>query len=343
MRYAAVFLGLIAVLAFVGCGDDDPVSSMSEEGINAPAGKLVMSATKAGGYPGRHVLQSLFQAQNRAFDAHDVDTWVSYLTDDAIHDYVPAPTPVTGKEEQRAFMTDVFQAFPDGQSTNQRLLISGNIMVLEWIFTGTLEGVWMGLGPTGMGGPTPHLTIFEFEGEKEKHLTTYFDMITFMTNSGLMEPSELPPLEPSIELPDPEPTGLSPIQGAREIVRRWNTHDISLYAQMIRPDATLTQLGMPMDRDTYVAAMEAIYYSAFPDGKLAITRVVDMGDGWVIFEATFNGTHQGDYLGVPPTELPIVNRLVSLNRFDEEGVATDIANYFDNLGVLVQMGAIPAP
>jgi hypothetical protein len=38
------------VFAFVGCGDKDPVSSESEEGMTAPAGEFTISATKVGGY-----------------------------------------------------------------------------------------------------------------------------------------------------------------------------------------------------------------------------------------------------------------------------------------------------
>ena len=43
MRYVGLLLGIIAILAFIGCGDNVPVSSVPEEGIAAPAGKITMS------------------------------------------------------------------------------------------------------------------------------------------------------------------------------------------------------------------------------------------------------------------------------------------------------------
>lgn len=49
MRYIGLLLGIIAMLAFVGCGDEAPVSATSDE---APATKLTVSAIKAGGYKG---------------------------------------------------------------------------------------------------------------------------------------------------------------------------------------------------------------------------------------------------------------------------------------------------
>jgi len=54
MRYLSSSFCLMAVLAFIGCSDEDPVSSGSNEGIRAPAGKLTVSRTKAGGYLGRY-------------------------------------------------------------------------------------------------------------------------------------------------------------------------------------------------------------------------------------------------------------------------------------------------
>jgi len=53
MRYVGLLLSVVALLAFVSCGDQDPVSSVSEEGLAAPAGKLTVSANKAGGYRGQ--------------------------------------------------------------------------------------------------------------------------------------------------------------------------------------------------------------------------------------------------------------------------------------------------
>jgi serpin B len=54
MRYVSLLFSLMAVLAFSGCSDEDPVSSVAAEERHAPAGKLTISATRAGGYPGRH-------------------------------------------------------------------------------------------------------------------------------------------------------------------------------------------------------------------------------------------------------------------------------------------------
>jgi steroid delta-isomerase-like uncharacterized protein len=285
-------------------------------------------------------------AMEELFNAHDVEAWLSYLTDDAVHDYVPAQPPISGKEEMRQFMTAVFEAFPDGQSTTQRVLAFGDILVGEWAFTGTLEGQWLGMGPTGQGGtPVPHLTIFEFEGDKIKRLTTYFDVVTFMVVSGLMPPPDaLPPLEPSFEVPAPEATGLDPLDAEAETLSRFNTYDLAQWAKMIRPDADLfdNAFGIPLDRDQFVAVNE-IYILAFPDSQVEAVRMVDMGDGWVLVEAVFRGTHDGPYMDIPATGNPMTNRLVWIRRYDADGLATYHHTYVDSFTALVQMGIVELP
>ena len=49
MRALGFLLSAIAIMAFVGCGDEDPVSSIPEEGLSTPAAKLTISRTIAGG------------------------------------------------------------------------------------------------------------------------------------------------------------------------------------------------------------------------------------------------------------------------------------------------------
>ncbi|MFA6109896.1 MAG: lipocalin-like domain-containing protein [Candidatus Latescibacterota bacterium] len=55
MRYLGFSLGIFAVPALLGCGDPDPVSTVTD-----PAGKLVVAGEKAGGYKGKTSLERAF-------------------------------------------------------------------------------------------------------------------------------------------------------------------------------------------------------------------------------------------------------------------------------------------
>jgi len=281
--------------------------------------------------------------QIEAMNAHDMDLWLSYCTDDFVFDYVAAPPPLN-KEETKADFELTYLGLPDFHVIPERVLVSGNIVVDEKTFTGTHQGEFLGIPATGNSVQMPVLDIFEYEGNKVKKVTTYLDVVSIMVQLGLMPAGELPPLEPSFTLPDPEPTGLAPLQAQEESMSRWNSGDLALWAKMFRLDADIfyNVLGIPVNRDAGVA-LQSIYFVGFPDIQGEIVRMVDMGDGWVLTEAVFTGTHDGPYLGVPATGNPMINRVAWLIQVDADGLTTAFHIYFDNFGVLVQIGAIPPP
>ena len=148
------------------------------------------------------VLNQVHQGFEEALNAHDVDRMLSFFADDAVYDYVPMPTPLP-KDQIGSFFESVFQGWPDFRSLPGREFLVGNIRVVEHSVEGTHQGEWMGIPPTGKKFPTPHIDIFEYEGDKIKRLTTYIDISRILIQLGTMPAPELPELKPSFELPDP--------------------------------------------------------------------------------------------------------------------------------------------
>ena len=285
-------------------------------------------------------------AFDAALNAHDLDLMMTYWTDDAVWD-VPAVPPVeVGKEAIRtSFHEDLFLGLPDFGTTEGLVLVADNIVVVEHMFTGTHQGEWLGLPATGKSIQVPHMDIYEFEGDKIKKLTTYMDNVGIMVQLGLMPAGELPPLVPSFTLPDPEPTGLSPLEADAELLARFNTLDLFEWMKIFHQDAVARygSLGMiPMNRDEY-AALQELNLLGFPDVQLEVSREVDMGEGWVLSEFVSIGTHTGPYFGIPASGNIVPARWGMLTRYDADGLARETNVYFDNLGILMQIGAIPAP
>lgn len=77
----------------------------------------------------------------KAFNAHDVNKIISYMTDDCVFEASAGPDvdgeKFVGKEAVRKAFEDVFNTFPDAHWSNPHYLISGNRTVSEWTFTGT--------------------------------------------------------------------------------------------------------------------------------------------------------------------------------------------------------------
>ena len=346
MRLAGLFLSVFALLTFVGCGDQDPVSSVSEKGLTAPAGKLTASATKAGGYRGERGQLLIYQEMLDAANAQDLDQWMSHWTEDPVWDNVTLPPVLNGKEDLAAFMTDFLRGFPDFRASPKRTFCAGTTLVVESIYSGTLQDEWLGV--PGMGQrvqAVPVLEIWEFDGDKIEQGRLYWNAVALMIQLGVMPPSEGSlPLVPSFELPDSVPTGLSPLQANAENVARFNAGSFSGFAEMIHPDAAIDYLpiGATLGRGELVAMAE-IFHLGFPDISMEIVRQVDMGDGWVLSEQIARGTNDGPYVGIPPTGKSATLRVVYLRQFDADGLLIDQSLYYDTLSLLVQLGLAPAP
>jgi steroid delta-isomerase-like uncharacterized protein len=127
-----------------------------------------------------------------------------------------------------------------------------------------------------------------------------------------------------------------------ELVRsgfeRFNADDIDAYLDRIAPDLVmhLAELPEPLrGRDAWREGV-ALIKSAFPDLRADIEDILADGDR-VAVRLTFHGTHQGEYLGFPPTGRPITYVSHEFYRIDngriaEEWICSDTATLFRALG-----------
>src|ERR671938_1337429 len=84
-----------------------------------------------------------------------------------------------------------------------------------------------------------------------------------------------------------------------------------------------------------------LYRSAFPDLHTTIADIVTEGDK-VAYRWTAVGTHQGELLGVAPSNNRVELTGITMERI-EGGKIVETYNNFDQLGMMRQIGAIPAP
>ncbi len=287
-------------------------------------------------------LLAVEQEFNDAVNAHDVDKIMTYFTDDSVYDFVPQPPAMNGKEEITAFIEGLFAGMPDFNIVERHNHVAGNILVREAVLQATHLGVLSGIPPTGNSLQILPFHIFEFEGTQVKKSTEYLDMQSLLIQMGVMPAAELPPLEPSFTLPDPEPSGISYFETAIESDSRWNSGDLNSFIKLYPADADflIAPLGIPLDRSAYVAAQE-IYSTAFPNRIMETVRRIDCGDGWVVTEVIFKGTHDGPYFGIPATGQPFAVRGVNIVQANDDGFVTYLHTYYDGITLLAQLGLMP--
>ena len=81
--------------------------------------------------------------------------------------------------------------------------------------------------------------------------------------------------------------------------------------------------------------------AGFPDLQVMINDLVSHGDK-VWARATFTGTHKGSFMNVPPTGKRVAFEAFDLVRYSG-GKTVEHWGITDNMGLLTQIGAIPAP
>jgi steroid delta-isomerase-like uncharacterized protein len=85
------------------------------------------------------------QAFADAWNRHDVDALMSFMTEDCVFEASAGPdvcgARYSGREEVRAGFAEVWRTFPDARWDDARHFVLGNRGVSEWTFTGTrLDG-----------------------------------------------------------------------------------------------------------------------------------------------------------------------------------------------------------
>jgi predicted ester cyclase len=99
--------------------------------------------------------------------------------------------------------------------------------------------------------------------------------------------------------------------------------------------------GMPpLDRAAFQQFGQA-FYAAFPDLHHQVEAQVAEGDT-VTNRLLARGTHRGDFQGIPPTGRPVEIAAISIQRF-AGGQLVEQHLLVDSLGLLQQIGAVPAP
>jgi predicted ester cyclase len=125
-------------------------------------------------------------------------------------------------------------------------------------------------------------------------------------------------------------------------VDAFNARDAEAMRKLYAPDATITNPDspVPMSVDEMINGFDTAC-SSFPDAQVSLGTVVADGQH-VAFEMTWKGTHHGPLVMPDGSELAPTGLTISLGlsvMLDvSEGLIQHERQYYDNLGVLDQLG-----
>jgi steroid delta-isomerase-like uncharacterized protein len=120
-----------------------------------------------------------------------------------------------------------------------------------------------------------------------------------------------------------------------------NAHDVDGFCERLAEEFVEHEVapGLAPNKEG-VRQFFTMYMAAFPDLRFEMLDMLADGDKTVSrFRAT--GTHNGDFMGMPPTGRSIDVEGIDIIRFGDDGLAHEHWGLFDALGMMQQLGAVP--
>jgi steroid delta-isomerase-like uncharacterized protein len=94
--------------------------------------------------------------------------------------------PSDGEEAVRELLQGLTHGLPDLHAETVRLRHMDDGVLVEGIITGTHDGEWAGIPPSGNHVNVPVAGIFEFDGDRLLCEKVYLDMATVLTQMGVL-------------------------------------------------------------------------------------------------------------------------------------------------------------
>jgi predicted ester cyclase len=145
-----------------------------------------------------------------------------------------------------------------------------------------------------------------------------------------------------------QPSAATSVERNKDVSRRWievfNERDDAAEADVRTRDyvayAPVSLEPAPLDSEAWTRFLSG-FVEAFPDLQLTVEDAVGEGD-LVAQRVHFEGTHTGEFQGLPPTHRKVTFSGLELNRFVDGRVAE---HWFqmDSLTLLQQLGLVVVP
>lgn len=138
------------------------------------------------------------------------------------------------------------------------------------------------------------------------------------------------------------------VETNKAIVRRiweevFNQRNLALADELLTPDSINYEAppGITRDGPESLKQIVQMLTAAFPDHYMTVEDMIAEGDK-VVTRTTFSGTHQGAFMGIPPTGKHFTQQQVHIVRV-VDGKAVEHRAVRDDVSMMQQLGVIPGP
>ena len=120
-----------------------------------------------------------------------------------------------------------------------------------------------------------------------------------------------------------------------------NQRRLDVFDELIAEDYVNHSFPAPTPGREGFKQVVQMFLGAFPDFRVTVEEVVAEGDA-VASRGTMSGTHRGEFMGIAATGRQVTAGYSDMWRF-RDGKAAENWVEMDLLGLMQQLGAIPAP
>lgn len=247
-------------------------------------------------------------------------------------------------ERRLAFLA----AFPDFRIAVDQVLAEGDFVVTRWTATGTHEGSFAGIAPTGRSATWTGIQVFRVACGQIAESWGVGDHLGLRRQLGALPAAAAAPSVPaSGATPAASPAAGCPATTADEneaLARRWyeaiNSANLDLLDDLLDVDASLHSpvFGVAAGREA-VKRNLGFLRSGFPDVQNTVEEAIAEGD-LVALRWSAVGTHQGEFQGIAPTGRQATWTGINLFRISC-GRIIEVWAEVDSLGWLQQLGGVP--
>jgi len=126
------------------------------------------------------------EQQIAALNSRDLDRYLSRIDDSYEGQSETAPGPIRGREGVRQNLEGLIKAFPDLRIEVEQIIASGDSVVTRMRATGTHQGSFAGIAPTGKSISMQACSVVEIRNGKAVRGRLYADNVTLFRQLGVL-------------------------------------------------------------------------------------------------------------------------------------------------------------
>jgi steroid delta-isomerase-like uncharacterized protein len=122
----------------------------------------------------------------------------------------------------------------------------------------------------------------------------------------------------------------------------FNAHDVESFGDLLAEDMVEHEVSPGLEPTKEgVKQFFTMFFAAFSDIHWNVEDILVDGDK-VVGRVTITGTHDGEFMGIPPTGKSFSIQGIDIVRFGDDGLGHEHWGATDAMGMMQQLGLVPS-